>query len=101
MEEVKMEEVKKDTPKLSYEQLEQVAHQLSDQSNKLHVALQEANMTNIFKRMDYLFKVLEYSQYFNQEFITKAAEELKALITIPENIEEEVAKDKSSTESVE
>ena len=45
--------------KMSYEQLENVAHQLSEQSRQLYAKLQEANMANMFKRLDYLFKVVE------------------------------------------
>lgn len=45
--------------KMSYEQLENIAHQLSEQAKQLYAKLQEANMTNIFKRLDYLFKVIE------------------------------------------
>ena len=45
--------------KMSYEQLEQIAHQLSEQARKLYSQLQQSNMTNMFKRLDYLFKVVE------------------------------------------
>ena len=45
--------------KMSYEQLENVAHQLSEQAKQLYMKLQAANMSNMFKRLDYLFKVVE------------------------------------------
>ena len=45
--------------KMSYEQLENIAHQLSEQAKQLYTRLQEANMTNMFKRLDYLFKIVE------------------------------------------
>ncbi len=82
-----MEEVKKVTPetqKLTYEQLEQIAHQLSDRCNKLQKALQEANMTNIFKRIEFLFKVLACGDHFDPAFVSKSAEEIQLLMTIPE-----------------
>ena len=52
-----MEENKK--KELSYDELKNVAGQLSQQNQQLNMMLQQANMTNMFKRMDYLFKVLE------------------------------------------
>ena len=81
--------VKDERPeKLSYEQLENVAHQLSEQSKKLYEELQKANMTNIFKRLDYLFKVLEFNPLFDSEFVTKCITEVMDLMTIPESDKE-------------
>lgn len=75
--------------KMSYEELNNVAHQLSEQSKVLYTKLQEANMTNAFKRLDYLFKVLEFSNYFLPEFVASAAAEISAIITLPQ-VEDEV-----------
>lgn len=71
--------------KMSYEQLENVAHQLSEQSRQLYAKLQEINMANTFKRLEYLFKVLEHSMHFSEEFCRKCAAEIEDLITIPES----------------
>lgn len=71
--------------KMSYEQLENVAHQLSEQARQLYAELQKANMTNIFKRLDYLFKVVENAHAFNEEFVAKCVAEVEELITVPEN----------------
>lgn len=79
---------KREPQKLSYEQLENVAHQLSDQNKQLYQALQKANVDNLFKRLEYLFKVLEQAHHFPDEFITKCAEEIVSMITIPEKEEE-------------
>lgn len=86
MEETKVEEQPK---KLSYEQLEQVAQQLSAQSEQLYYKLQEANMNNTFKRLDYLFKVLENDISFEPEFVSKCSEEIVQLLTIPEEAKED------------
>ena len=79
--------------KMSYEELENIAHQLSEQSRVLVQKLQEANMTNAFKRLDYLFKVIDLAHMFEEEFVTECINEVKGLIQIPEeinpNIEEE------------
>lgn len=70
--------------KLSYEELENVAKQLSEQNRQLYVKLQEMNTVNLFKRLDYLFKVLEDNVHFRKEFVDKCAKEIEEIITIPE-----------------
>ena len=74
---------------LSYEELKNVAGQLSQQNQQLNMMLQQANMTNMFKRMDYLFKVLELKQCFDSEFIIASSDELKEVRTPPVENEEE------------
>ena len=75
--------------KMSYEQLENVAHQLSEQAKHLYAKLQEANMANMFKRLDYLFKVVENAHAFNEEFVAKCVAEIEDLMTVPESEETE------------
>ena len=70
--------------KMSYEQLENVAHQLSEQAKQLYMKLQEANINNIFKRLDYLFKVVENGHMFKQDFLDKCMVEIEELMTVPE-----------------
>lgn len=85
-----MEEKKK--KELSYEELKNVAGQLSQQNQQLNMMLQQANMSNMFKRMDYLFKVLELKECFDSEFVIACSEEIKGLMTPPvetENKEED------------
>lgn len=79
--------------KMSYEQLENVAHQLSEQSRQLYIKLQQANMNNMFKRLDYLFKVIENEHAFNHEFIDKCTNEIEELITVPEESEKDNKKE--------
>ena len=74
--------------KMSYEQLENVAHQLSEQAKQLYMKLQAANMSNIFKRLDYLFKVLENGHMFRQDFVDKCVSEIEELMLVPEETEE-------------
>lgn len=74
--------------KMSYEQLENIAHQLSNQAKQLYAKLQEANMVNMFKRLDYLFKVVESAHSFNEEFVAKCVAEIEDLMTVPKTEEE-------------
>ena len=88
---VKMQPATKDErpEKLSYEQLENVAHQLSEQAKQLYMKLQAANMSNMFKRLDYLFKVIENGHMFKQDFLEKCIAEIEELMTVPEEVEED------------
>jgi hypothetical protein len=75
--------------KMSYEELEQVAQQLSQQTQQLYVRLQQADMTNAFRRLDYLFKVIENHLMFSMNFVESCAKEIENTITIPEENQEE------------
>lgn len=85
MEEQKNETKAPEQPqKLSYEQLQNIAGQLQQQNIQLRRVLEQSNMENMFKRLDYLFKVMEYPHMFSDEFVQKCAAEIESSITIPE-----------------
>ena len=88
---VKMQPATKDErpEKLSYEQLENVAHQLSEQAKQIYMKLQSANMSNMFKRLDYLFKVVENGHMFKQDFLEKCIAEIEEIMTVPEETDKE------------
>lgn len=75
------EKVNETQKKMSYEELEQVAAQLSQQSQQLYARLQQADMTNMFKRLDYLFKVVENGPMFPNEFLDMCVTEIQEIIT--------------------
>ena len=83
--------------KLSYEQLEEVARQMEGQLRQVYAKLQDANMQNLFKRLDFLFKVLETEHMFPLAFVQKCADEIKSILTIPEE-DAQGNKEKSSEE---
>ena len=78
----------KKAEKLTYEQLENVCHQLSEQSRTLYAKLQESNLTNMFKRLDYLFAIIENAAAFNSrgfsEFVDNCVKEITVHMSIPE-----------------
>lgn len=84
--------------KLSYEELENIAHQLSEQSKQLYMqnqkmqqALQEANLTNFYERLKWLWEIINSSTpYISEEFKHKAGEEFMLLMAQPEPEIEEV-----------
>lgn len=73
--------------KMSYEQLEQIAHQLSEQARQLYGQLQKSNLSNMFKRLDYLFKVVENGHMFKQDFLDRCVKEIEDIMTVPEETE--------------
>lgn len=84
--------------RFTYEQLEQIAGNLSTQVQQLSARLQEANMFNMFKRLDYCFKVVEVAPtlsatMFSPGFVEKCAKEIEELMTPPESVEEETKKE--------
>lgn len=79
--------------KMSYEQLENVAHQLSEQNRQLFAKVQELNMANVFKRLDYLFKVVESGHMFKQDFLEKCITEIESLMTVSEQEEKSDTED--------
>ena len=89
---VEMQSTTKETErpeKMSYEQLENIAHQLSEQTKQLYMKLQAANMSNMFKRLAYLFKVVEDGHMFKQDFLEKCIAEIEEIMTVPEETDKE------------
>jgi len=80
-----MEETKNVKKKLSYDELEKAANELLMQNQQLYTELQKANMANVFKRLDYLFKVVEFNNVFDTEFVNNCAAEIKDMMTIKED----------------
>lgn len=83
------EKAKVQTPEqpkqLSYEELRNIAGQLQQQNMQLRRALNDLNYKNMFERLNYLFKVMEFSHMFSDEFVGKCVTEIESLITIPED----------------
>lgn len=90
--EKKLEPKNPDSRKLSYEELENVCHQLSAQSqqlsnqnNRLREALSESNLANLYKRLDYLYLVIDKdNNYLSTDFKKKCAKEFETLMATPE-----------------
>lgn len=72
--------------KLSYDELQEICLQLNSKLEELYKRYQEANLTNFFNRLEFLFKVLENSLRFDDEFIDKVVGEIQAAI-YPKEIE--------------
>ena len=86
MEENKEKTVKLESEnrKLSYEELNDMAMQLSQQNQQLYAQLQRVNMNNMFRRLDYLFEVVKNGAMFSPEFLDNCIQEIEETMTITE-----------------
>ena len=68
--------------KLTYEQLNNACNQLFQQNQQLLHKIQEINAVNMFKRLDYLFKVVELAATFKDaDFVNSCIDEIKEAMT--------------------
>ena len=74
---------------LSYEELKNVAAQLQHQNEQMRNAIMKLDYTNTFKRLDYLFKVIEFSIQFPDDFITNCINEIVDMMTVKEEEKED------------
>ena len=74
--------------KLTYEQLNDACNQLLQQNRQLVVKNRDLEQFVINKRLDYLFKVLEFSDKFHSDFVVSCATEIEEGMAIPQNKEE-------------
>lgn len=80
--------------KLTYDELNQVCAELSQQNQQMqnyikrqNQQLQQLAEENMMKRLDYLFTVLKYSNMFDSDFVKDCAQEIKESLTIHEEAE--------------
>lgn len=86
-----MEETK-EQKKLSYEELERVALQLQQKCIMAENKLRVIDMTST--RLNYLFKVMEFSEMFTEEFVDKCCTEIEELLTLDTAVEDEEVTEK-------
>lgn len=67
--------------------LNEVSSQAKTQCEQLAKKCQFLESQLMYKRLDYLFKIIENSGNFSMEFVQKCSAEIEAALTIPEDIE--------------
>lgn len=82
--------------KLSYEELQETASQLSAQNQQLVAKLkdlytkcQELNQNNMFVRLEWLWRVIDKRDYFDGTFVSKCMAEFKEIM-MPEPEEDTI-----------
>jgi len=83
-----------ETKKISYEDLQKAAGQLYQQNQQLIAKCKQyeeqmQRLNNVEVRLYYLFKVLDKGGYFDSDFIDTCVNEVKEIMTIKEETEEE------------
>lgn len=87
-----MNKEEKGAKELTVDELKGILHQISEQdrqlfeeNKKLREAIEEVDMSNLFKRLDYLFKVVnEDNKFLSEAFKAQCAKEIELLMTQPE-----------------
>lgn len=108
---VKMTTPKQENGKISYEDLEKLAYQLSEQAKQMKVAIEERDKVidqlknqlgatnNVFARLEFLFDVIKNSNVkFGEAFAQQCVEEVEKLMEIPENPPTENAEENEGKE---
>lgn len=70
--------------RVSYDQLNNIAMQLSEHNRKLVQQLNDRNYSIQIKRVDWLLSIIGMSDKFSPEFITRCVEEIEQQFTINE-----------------
>ena len=73
--------------KLSYEQLNDACNQLLQQNRQLAVQNKQLEQFAMNKRLDYLFKEIEFSKEFTSDFVGNCASEIEEALTITQEEE--------------
>ena len=87
--------------KLTYEQLNDVCNQLWMQNRQLTSKNRELEQFALNKRLEYLFKVLEYSNNFTSDFVVSCSNEIEEALTIPQSNEENAEEESKREEKCE
>lgn len=89
-------EIKKEVKKLSYEELENAAKQITAQAQsvarenqQLRAALQQATMSNMYTELNFKFKVVEFASAFTPEFVDRCVKSIEETMTPPPEEKEE------------
>ena len=72
------------SPKLSYEELEEYARQLAQANVQMRQHLEQQNYGNYHQRIAYLFEVVRNSDKFSAKFVANCITELEEILTLPE-----------------
>lgn len=87
-------ELKKETKKLSYEELELAARQVTAQldaalkeNQRLKIAYNQAQLNNLYTELEFKFKVLNYTNLFDSAFVEQCVKSIQSVMTPSEESE--------------
>ncbi len=70
--------------KLSYDELNQVSQQLFQENKMLRTKVQELSVEAFYKRIEYMFKVVELASVFSKEFVERTIQEIEIVMKAEE-----------------
>lgn len=70
--------------KLSYDELNQVSQQLFQENKMLRTKVQELSVEAFYKRIEYMFKVVELASVFSKEFVERTIQEIETIMKADE-----------------
>lgn len=76
-------EVKKE---FTLDEMKNIAHQLQEQLIKTTKELQQSRLEGLYKRLEFLFKVVEFRGVFSNVFFDECVKEIENIMT-PQEIE--------------
>jgi hypothetical protein len=80
----KEEKVTAKQEKLSYDELNQVSQQLFQENKMLRTKVQELSVEAFYKRIEYMFKVVELASVFSKEFVERTIQEIETVMKAEE-----------------
>lgn len=86
---------RKEVDKLSYEQLKELAIQSTNQARRMYQELQMAQNHEFIARINFLFKVLEFAKYFEDDYVRGCSKEISRVLELPK--EEDLKEEKVDT----
>lgn len=99
------EQPKEQPKKLSYEELENAAREIAAQADmlarensKLRSVLNSNNLSEFYADLDFRFKVLKYSEYFDPEIIETVVNSISDIIMSVKNKEEKKEEERENGE---
>ena len=84
VQEVKENKAANQPPKLDYDKLKEICNGLANENHALREQLMQKRYAEAIKRIDFLFKALEFKELFSKEFVDFAIEEIQSALTPPE-----------------
>ena len=72
----------KEKKELTYDELKNVAGQLQQQNKFLIEQLQKNDYADLHKRIEYLFKVVQYEFSFSDPFVADCVKEIEDILTV-------------------
>lgn len=70
--------------KLSYDELNQVSQQLFQENKMLRTKVQELSIEAFYKRIEFMFKVVELASVFPKEFVERTIQEIETVMKAEE-----------------